>query len=81
MELPLKPFFLEAGEFFGEMAVLSGGQRSAPVVALTDCNFLELKADDFKKLLASHPAIKQSLRDVRAARTAQLELASKEDQV
>jgi voltage-gated potassium channel len=81
VELPPKPFYLEAGEFFGEMAVLSGGKRSASVVAVTDCNLLELKVDDFKKLMAAHPAIAQSLHEVIAERTRQLELASKEDQV
>lgn len=81
VELPPKPFYLEAGEFFGEMAVLAGGQRNASVVALTDCNLLELKADDFKRLLAAHPAIAKSLHDVIAERTRQLELASREEQV
>lgn len=81
MELPPKPFYLEAGEFFGEMAVLSGGQRNASVVALTDCHLLGLKADDFKKLLAAHPAIEQSLHAVIAERARQLGLASQEDQV
>ena len=39
--------FLNAGEFFGEMALLSPGARSVSVVSVNDATLLELKADTF----------------------------------
>jgi len=40
--------FLKAGEFFGELAILTGEERSANVVATTDCRLLALSENDFK---------------------------------
>ena len=39
---------LNAGDFFGEIALLTGEDRSANVVASTDCTVLILAAEDFK---------------------------------
>ena len=73
VEVSPEPFILESGEFFGEMGVLTGGRRSASVVALTDSSLLELKAEDFKRLLQAHPSIEQTLNEVIAGRTRQSE--------
>ncbi len=40
---------LGEGDFFGEIALLTGEDRSANVVASTDCTVLILASDDFKK--------------------------------
>lgn len=40
---------LHAGDFFGEIAVLTGEDRSANVVALADCKLLVLCKADFEK--------------------------------
>ncbi|MAF49585.1 MAG: cyclic nucleotide-binding protein [Rhodospirillaceae bacterium] len=73
VEVSPEPFVLESGEFFGEMGVLAGGKRSASVVALTDSSLLELKAEDFTRLLNAHPSIEQTLNEVIAERTQQSE--------
>jgi CPA2 family monovalent cation:H+ antiporter-2 len=52
---------LEAGEVFGEMALLTGERRSADVIALDFCQFLVLSRRDFNKFASQHPALKQSL--------------------
>ncbi len=40
---------LEEGEFFGEIAVLAGVDRSANVVAMSDCRLFVLSKEDFEK--------------------------------
>jgi signal transduction histidine kinase len=42
---------LEPGEFFGEMAILDRGPRSATVLCLTDCQLFELDRTAFMSLL------------------------------
>jgi small-conductance mechanosensitive channel/CRP-like cAMP-binding protein len=44
---------LGAGDFFGEMSLLTGEKRSATVVALTDVECYRLDADAFRHVLAS----------------------------
>ncbi len=48
---------MEAGDFFGEMALLDQGPRSATVRALTGSTILELSRDDFMNLLFDSPAV------------------------
>ncbi len=40
---------LGAGDFFGEIALLTGEERSANVIAATDCRLLVLAEEDFQK--------------------------------
>src|SRR6185436_2526046 len=47
-----------AGDFFGEIALLSGRSRSADVVALDFCKFLTLSQRDFRELLRRYPAMR-----------------------
>ncbi len=57
--------FLGEGEFFGEMAVLTGAARSASAQASTDLKVLELRKDDFDVLLAGNvEVLKEMLRVV-----------------
>jgi K+:H+ antiporter len=46
------------GDFFGEIALLSGGSRSADVIALDFCKFLTLSQRDFRELLRRYPAMR-----------------------
>jgi CPA1 family monovalent cation:H+ antiporter len=62
------PIRLGRGDFFGEMALLSGQPRQADVCALSYCQLLALKNDDLQKLLRSHPQIKQRIDTVADAR-------------
>jgi CPA2 family monovalent cation:H+ antiporter-2 len=52
---------LQAGAFFGEMALLSGEPRSADVTALDYCKFLTLSRRDFRRLLKKHPTMRQQI--------------------
>jgi CRP-like cAMP-binding protein len=45
------------GGYFGELALLHGGIRTADVVAETDMELLVLDAREFKAMLATTPAI------------------------
>ena len=45
------------GGYFGELALLQGGIRTADVVAETDMELLVLDAREFKSMLATTPAI------------------------
>ncbi len=46
-----------AGAFFGEIALLDGGPRSATVIASSPATTLSLSAWDFKGLLEKHPEV------------------------
>ena len=59
--LPQGPVRLGAGEFVGEMALLSGRPRSANVNALTYCHLLGLSKRDFHRLMRAKPSIKTAI--------------------
>ncbi|MFQ3620837.1 MAG: HD domain-containing phosphohydrolase [Spirochaetales bacterium] len=48
---------LEEGDFFGEMALLDQGPRSASVRALTETVIQELSRENFETLLLEHPTL------------------------
>ncbi|MFH1213820.1 MAG: Crp/Fnr family transcriptional regulator [Candidatus Neomarinimicrobiota bacterium] len=48
---------LGEGDFFGEMSIFDGENRSANVIALEDTDVLILKRGDFLDLLEKHPKI------------------------
>jgi CRP-like cAMP-binding protein len=48
---------LGPGDFFGEIALLDGGPRTATVTAKTDVNLLGLTEWVFRGLMAEHPGI------------------------
>ncbi len=52
---------LQAGAFFGEMALMSGEPRSADVTALDFCKFLTLNRRDFRRFLKKHPSMHQQI--------------------
>jgi CPA1 family monovalent cation:H+ antiporter len=59
---------LGSGEFFGEMALLSGRPRQADVVALTYCRLLVLRKADFERFLAANPEAKAEINRIVEAR-------------
>jgi CPA2 family monovalent cation:H+ antiporter-2 len=61
---------LEAGAFFGEMALLSGGRRTADVIAVDFCHFLVLERRDFNVFMAKHPALLAAVSDMAKERKA-----------
>ncbi len=54
---------LGAGEFFGEVALLTGAPRNATVVASRHCTLLSLDIVDFRQLLARQPDLAQIIRE------------------
>ena len=63
---------LIAGDFFGEMALLHGGTRTATCRAVTPCALYELARSDLDDVRESCPAIQQALEDADRIRRAQL---------
>ena len=60
-EEPVVLSFLGAGDYFGEMALITGEPRSATVLAEQDCSLYEVKKTDFDNLVMNNPAISLSL--------------------
>jgi len=56
------------GEFFGEMALLSGDRRSADVTALDYSRFAMLSGRDFHRFLRRFPEIRAQIADLAAQR-------------
>ena len=59
---------LGPGDFFGEIALLDGGPRTATVTAKTDLNLLGLTEWVFRGLMAEHPSIALKTLQQMAAR-------------
>ncbi len=68
VEIPGKPVELGSGEFFGEMALLTGQPRNADVVSLGYCRLLELGSEDFENLLADDSELRHAIEAVAAGR-------------
>jgi CRP-like cAMP-binding protein len=52
---------LESTQFFGEMALLDGGERSANAMALTPCEFFVLERASFLNLITTYPELMTAL--------------------
>ena len=52
-----EPVRLGPGEFFGEIALLTGGPRNATIVAVEPCTLLTLDIVDFRQLLGRQPEL------------------------
>ncbi len=57
IELKPKPLVLGPGDFFGEMALITGEPRTANAVARVNCELLHLDLADFRHLEARHPEV------------------------
>ena len=68
--LPKQRVRLGSGEFFGEMALLSGRPRQADVVALSYCQLLVLRRSEFERFMKSNPEARETINRVAAARRA-----------
>jgi monovalent cation:H+ antiporter, CPA1 family len=67
---PARRIRLGSGDFFGELALLTGRRRQADVVALTYCRLLELSRADFQRLLADHPEAQTTISRIASERLA-----------
>ena len=68
VELQPHPVRLGPGEFFGEMALVSGLRRNATVSSVTECRLLRLHVADFRRLAEANPEILDEIRKVAAGR-------------
>jgi CRP/FNR family transcriptional regulator, cyclic AMP receptor protein len=59
---------LQAGEIFGEIALLDGQPRTADAVALSDCDLIVIERRDFLALLHSEPKVGMKLIELLCAR-------------
>ncbi len=66
--LPVRVATLAPGEIFGEMSALTGVARTATVIAAVPCVLYEIPHDAFTELLATRPALVDSLSTVIADR-------------
>ncbi len=63
---------LGCGEFFGEMAVINRGKRTASVVAITDAEIIVLDREPFLKFLDSGSELSETVKSIIARRTEEL---------
>ena len=61
---------LEAGAYFGEMALLTGERRTADVIAVDFCQFLVLDRRDFNQFMARHPGVRAAVASIAEERQA-----------
>lgn len=67
---------LGPGDFFGEMALLTGEPRRATVTALTPLECFRLDKEAFQDILQSRPALAHEISQVLARRRTELEAAT-----
>ncbi|CAH1650611.1 cation:proton antiporter domain-containing protein [Chelatococcus asaccharovorans] len=60
---------LGPGDFFGEMALLSGSRRTADVTALDYCELLTMSRRDFLQFLARNPGLRQRFTETASQRS------------
>ena len=58
----------EKGDFFGELRILDYEARSASATAETDCLFLRIDQEAFRRILRSHCELAENLLSVMAQR-------------
>ena len=66
--LPHRRVQLGTGDFFGEMALLTGQPRTADIVAQTYCRLLELRKMDFDRFMANNPRAQAEITRVAETR-------------
>jgi CPA2 family monovalent cation:H+ antiporter-2 len=73
VEVHLKagPVRLEAGSFFGEMALLTGERRTADVTAVDFCRFYTLSRRDFNQFMSRHPELRAAVAKLASERRSQ----------
>jgi CRP-like cAMP-binding protein len=64
---------LSAGDFFGEMSLLTGDRRSATARAVSDCEVVEITADNFRRLASDDPSLLDRVVNAMTARRVELD--------
>lgn len=64
------------GEFFGEIALVAEGPRTATATCITDCRFLVLVHRDFHSVMDEFPKLKMQVLETLAKRVRSLDTVS-----
>lgn len=59
---------INAGDIFGEIALLDGGPRTADAVAITDCELMKIERRNFIPLIREHPDMAEKIIEVLCSR-------------
>ena len=70
---PTRVASLQNGDCFGEMSLLTGEKRSATVIALTDCEVVEIEKEVLGEMLQGRPDLQQQFSDLLAQRRLETE--------
>lgn len=68
VQIEPKPLHLGPGTFFGEIALITGGVRTATAVATRPTTLLALDIADFRSLAARHPELTRAIQEEGARR-------------
>ena len=71
VDLPPNSFHLTAGEYFGELGILSRTARVANVISITECQLLVLEARDLNHLLEDNPVLAGEFKELAERRLAE----------
>jgi len=66
---------LEPGQFFGEMALLTGAPRSATVIAETDLHCYKVDRESFLEIIQARPLMAEEISQLLAQRRLELDAA------
>lgn len=68
------------GDFFGESAMISGGPRTASVIALTPSRLFQIKREDILPIINEYPEVQKQFQSILAQRTTKIESGRKTKQ-
>jgi len=74
-----KPVYLEAGDFFGEIALIEHSARTATVTTVTSCQLLILDEEDLVELMETDHKLAEEIRMISEKRRAVLDQLDNEN--
>jgi small-conductance mechanosensitive channel/CRP-like cAMP-binding protein len=72
---------LTSSTFFGELSLLTGSNRTATVIAITDCQLIKINTDTFKSIIMSNPAVTEKISHIITSRQIELDRNMRERDV
>ena len=64
--------YLHAGDYFGEIALLTDQPRTATVIATNTCQLLMLRVKDFRQLMETHADLRETISQIASERQASI---------
>ena len=68
VDLAPNPAILKSGNFFGEIALVRDVNRTATVIARSNCRLLVLETSDFRQLIQQYPELNEQIQRVASER-------------